>query len=117
MLAALTCKRAVVPLSRVACARSVKVTTNLVGLDVVPNAPEVLTGLYNQVSRCDARKLALASQTRIARPPALTERFEMDARKPAKPMQKDGGLRNYRVMLAVVKQREQGQSKTTVRIS
>merc|ERR1711990_931225 len=29
-------------------AASVKATTNLVGLDVVPNAPEVLSGLYAQ---------------------------------------------------------------------
>jgi len=59
-----------VPLSRAFCAPATKLTTNLVGLAVVPNASEVLTGLYKQVNPPEvARRLAL-SQPRTASPDA-----------------------------------------------
>ena len=45
--AAIACRRVLIPAARSYCAAP-KVTTNLVGLDVVPNAPEVLTEMYNK---------------------------------------------------------------------
>merc|ERR1711990_898687 len=47
MFSAIACRRVLIPAARGYCAAP-KVTTNLVGLDVVPNAPEVLTEMYTK---------------------------------------------------------------------